>query len=305
MNTSNEQIPLRTPAETAADYPLNFAEAPLTERETPAANPDNPPWGVLLAFGLWILSILLVSLIPLIFVMPYLLVRYPGLKNMPQSLFADQTATLLSVLGIIPAHLLTLAAVWLVVKRLSKQPFLHTFGWSWSERFGFWPSAGLAFALFLLGTAVAKLLGGDAPTDLDLIINSSTTVRITLALLAVATGPFVEELIYRGVMFPAIQRAIGTTWSVVLVSLLFALVHVAQYKNNVGVITAVLLLSITLTLVRAWTGRLLPCFIIHMVFNGIQSLIIVFAPYIEQFEKGAEQKTALVLTLGRALQTLA
>jgi len=28
--------------------------------------------------------------------------------------------------------------------------------------------------------------------------------------------------------------------------------------------------------VRARTGRLLPCFVIHLVFNGVQSVIIVF-----------------------------
>jgi hypothetical protein len=35
-----------------------------------------------------------------------------------------------------------------------------------------------------------------------------------------------------------------------------------------------------LTFIRARTGRLLPCFVIHLVFNGIQSLIIVFEPYL-------------------------
>ena len=38
----------------------------------------------------------------------------------------------------------------------------------------------------------------------------------------------------------------------------------------------------TLTLIRAHTGRLLPCFVVHLVFNAIQSLLIVLNPYIEQ-----------------------
>ena len=55
------------------------------------------------------------------------------------------------------------------------------------------------------------------------------------------------------------------------------------------------MLSVSLTLVRAFTGRLLPCFIIHMVFNGIVSILIVFQPFFEQFEKSAAPKTAVVM----------
>ena len=38
--------------------------------------------------------------------------------------------------------------------------------------------------------------------------------------------------------------------------------------------------SFTLTYVRAYTGKLLPSFVIHLVFNGVQSLIIALAPFL-------------------------
>ena len=54
--------------------------------------------------------------------------------------------------------------------------------------------------------------------------------------------------------------------------------------GNIGLISArfpqLLLLSLALTVVRARTGRLLPCYMIHLVFNGIQSVIIVAEPYL-------------------------
>ena len=40
------------------------------------------------------------------------------------------------------------------------------------------------------------------------------------------------------------------------------------------------MLSVVLTLIRARTGRLLPCFVVHLVFNGVQSVIILLEPYI-------------------------
>ena len=60
-----------------------------------------------------------------------------------------------------------------------------------------------------------------------------------------------------------------------IVSALFASVHVYQYRDNFGVIAAITMLSLALTLVRAVTGRLLPCVIVHFLFNSASSLSIL------------------------------
>ena len=56
--------------------------------------------------------------------------------------------------------------------------------------------------------------------------------------------------------------------------------HVPQYWPNIAVISSITLLSVALTVLRARTGRLLPCIAVHFVFNGIQSVIIVAEPYL-------------------------
>ena len=61
---------------------------------------------------------------------------------------------------------------------------------------------------------------------------------------------------------------------------MFAALHIWQYRQSISVIVSISLLSLVLTEVRARTGRLLPCFVIHLVFNGIQSVIIVLDPYL-------------------------
>jgi hypothetical protein len=38
-------------------------------------------------------------------------------------------------------------------------------------------------------------------------------------------------------------------------------------------------LSITLTVMRAYSGKVLPSFVVHLVFNGIQSIIIALSPF--------------------------
>ena len=257
------------------------------------ADPNNPPWGAGVAFLLWLGSIVLSIVVPILFLIPYAMLRADR-PAAGQSVFEDKTALFLLVLSTLPVHLLTLALVWAVVTRFGKLPFWRGLGWSWSERVGFWTSAGIAVLLLAAGLAFMKIVGGE-PTELDKLLSSSTATRVTIALLAALTAPLVEEIVYRGVLYPALQRAMGMTWAVVLVSVLFTLPHVPQYRNNLGVIMVILVLSLCLTLVRALTGRLLPCFIIHLVFNGIQSVIMLAEPYFQQSAPDVEKVPAVVL----------
>lgn len=264
-------------------------------------NPDNPPWNIITAIVTWVGSVVLLfgmSLLSLVFIMLYFFSRYGSLNNeqLRQLLTTDRTAVLLQVIAVIPAHLLTLGLAWAVVTNFGKRPFWQTLGWSWNRGIGFWTSCGLAVALLFFGGLLTKYWGGE-PTDIDQIINNSAASRFVLAFLATATAPLVEEIIYRGILYPALQRAIGAAWSVVFVTILFASVHVVQYYNNISVIAAIGVLSLTLTLVRAYTGRLLPCFVIHFVFNGLQSLYIILQPYMEKPEAMPTQKSGLLILL--------
>jgi membrane protease YdiL (CAAX protease family) len=84
------------------------------------------------------------------------------------------------------------------------------------------------------------------------------------------------------VLYPAIEKAAGMTIAIITVSLLFAGVHVLQYKENIAVIVMISMLSIVLTVARAVTGKVLPSFIIHLVFNGIQSVLIVTSGFVDK-----------------------
>jgi uncharacterized protein len=254
---------------------------PFPERKQRTIDPDNPPWGFLIAFLTWLASLFLLIITPLIFVLPYAMSR--GLNTQAPDfaqLFAefatkDPTAIFLQVFSTLPTHLLTFVIVWCVVTRFRKYPFWETLGWTWGSNLGMWPCIGLGLGLFLISTGVAELLGGDKPTQLDLILNSSPASKYLIAFLATFTAPFAEEFIYRGLLYASLQRVVGKVAAVLFVLGLFTMVHVPQYWPNFGVIAAVGLLSLALTVVRAMSGRLLPCVIIHLVFNAIQSVLIV------------------------------
>ena len=282
--------------------------------QTQDPNPNNPTWGLGGALLVWVGSIVLVIFMPLVFLVPYLLSRAAEFGGSAPAMleFAvkDKTALLLQLVAVLPTHVITFVLVWLLVTRFGKQSFRKALGLDWSTQIPWWLdlifSAVLGTALFIVGSLIAKLLGAEKPTQLEQIINSSLAARYTIAFLAVFTAPFVEEFIYRGVLYAALQKTVGVytaqilapfgvtldrdtqerlgLWgAVVLVLLLFTIIHVPQYWPNVGVIAAVALLSIALTLVRAFSGRLLPCVVIHLVFNGIQAVLLILEPFVHRF----------------------
>jgi membrane protease YdiL (CAAX protease family) len=245
-----------------------------------SASPDDPPWGILAAVLTWFASFAFILLVPSILTTPNIDNRYQGVAGLTQEqLMADKTVVFLLVLGWVPAHLLTLALIWAVATRLGKYSVREVFGFSWSPNLGLWKSAGLAILLFVVAWLIASSFSAK-PTDLDQILQSSRAAALTIAFLAVATAPLVEELTYRGLLYSALQRVIGRWFAVVVVTAMFAGLHVWQYRQNIGAILSIAMLSLVLTTIRARTGRLLPCFMIHLVFNGVQSLIIVLEPYL-------------------------
>ena len=243
---------------------------------------------VVKAVGLWIMSVLVLAVIPLLTAAPYLIYKAVTVGQTalrPEAIAADKMALFYSVIGIFPAHLLTLYLAYLVVTEGGRRPFWKTLRWEWPE--GTTPIIVTllcmltAFVLYGLAWGVTTLWGGEK-TDLDRLIESSIYARIALSVLAFATAPLVEEVIYRGVVYSAVEKVLGTGFAIAIVSLLFAGVHVVQYQSNIMVIVVITLLSITLTVTRAFTKKLLPSFIIHLIFNGVQSVLIILSGFIDK-----------------------
>lgn len=266
-------------------------------------SPDNPPWGLWAALLTWLMSIVAVAVVPNLVALPYVFSHFRGATAPTREvLLADKTFMLLFVSGWLPAHLVTLALIWMVATRFGKFSIREVFGWSWSRGFGIGASIASAIGLYVLSMIIIGLVS-TKETDLDRILRSSRTAALILAFIAVATAPLMEEMIYRGLLYSALQKISGQWPAVVLVSVMFAGLHVLQYWPNAGVIGSITLLSIVLTVVRARTGRLLPCFVIHLVFNGVQSIIIVIEPYLRSvLEHWRPQPTpGLLLGLVRIL----
>jgi membrane protease YdiL (CAAX protease family) len=253
----------------------NFPQPPIKKDILPPdllpPSPNNPPWNSSTALAVWFASVLLIVFVPAVLVVPYIFFNRQNSLNSFQS---DPMVILLSIIGTIPAHILTLVLGWAVVTRFNKYSFRDVLGWS-NAGFAWWHHLIILGGFFAVASIVNYFLPAQE-NELIRILRSSRTVVYFVAFMATFTAPLVEELVYRGILYSAIQRSIGVGWAVLIVTALFAGVHFWQYWGSPGTIILICLLSLILTLIRVRTNNLLPCVVLHTIFNGLQSLSLVF-----------------------------
>jgi len=216
--------------ETNQELVANFIEVQPPETPTP----NNPPWNSWSAFGVWVVSVILIILFPLIFVLPYFLNQAVNLTDSVKAtefLQTDSTAIFLQLLSVIPAHLLTLVLAWFVVTKSNTFSFRETLGWQWNG-FKVWHTF-VCFIFFILAMSLSlTLVFGDVENEFEKMLNSSRTAVYLVAFFATFTAPLVEEVIYRGLLYSAFQRKYGIPLAVFLVTLLFTAVHIPQYSSS-------------------------------------------------------------------------
>jgi membrane protease YdiL (CAAX protease family) len=98
------------------------------------------------------------------------------------------------------------------------------------------------------------------------------------AFLAIAFAPFMEELFFRGFLYPVLARRLGVSAGVLLTALPFALIHEPEYKAW-GPVLIIFLVGIVLTLVRAKMKSVGASFIVHAIYNGVPVIAAIVASH--------------------------
>ncbi len=260
---------------------------------------EGKKWGPGAGLLVWLASVVVLFGFQVVAIIIYFIIKFRETGAMPKTFEIDWLNAALAIASTFPAHLVTLMICWLVVTGRGRRPFWQSLEWGWTLK-SHWgdiaKNVGLAVALAAVMMGFAYLLEKFLPhkeTDLEKLLKLGTSVRVLVAALAVLTAPLVEEVVYRGVLYLGIERVWGKAAGVALVTILFALVHVPQYWGSYAALTAIVSLSLVLTVLRAATGKLLPCFATHLVYNGVQAVALLAAP--DKLPEAAPTKAALVM----------
>jgi hypothetical protein len=152
--------------------------------------------------------------------------------------------------------------------------FWRAIHWNWPSR------AGLKFLGLGVFMVSLDLLGRFLPmpksVPFDQFFARPTDAYLTAAF-AITSGPLMEELFFRGFLYPVLRRRMGVGLAIVLTALPFGLMHLVQYGYAWGAVLIIFLVGVILTVVRAVTGSVACSFLAHVGYNATLMVLAAVA----------------------------
>jgi len=122
-------------------------------------------------------------------------------------------------------------------------------------------------ALAILIQFAPTLLPSSQEFPLQKLFNSPAS-GYAIAAFAILLAPFMEELIFRGLLFAFLERLTGVAMAVAGTALLFAALHVSQYWGAWNHVALITLVGVCFSIVRGVTGSVTPGYILHTAYNA-------------------------------------
>lgn len=92
---------------------------------------------------------------------------------------------------------------------------------------------------------------------------------LLLGAFGILVAPLMEELLFRGFLYPALARWTGTAVSVIMTASAFTLLHGAQLGYSWAPLLLIFVVGLTLTIARVRTNSVATCVIVHMTYNFV------------------------------------
>ncbi len=164
-------------------------------------------------------------------------------------------------------YVFLLAYLYLLIAIHFRAPFWKTLKW---RRLSVWQGAGF----FLGGMALAvvvlfapALFPESKSFPLEKMF-SSPGAAYAIGAFAVLVAPFMEELLFRGVLFAFFEKHGGLKFAVVGTALLFAGLHIPEYWGAWNHVLLIFVVGVALSLARGITESLTPSVILHLAYNA-------------------------------------
>jgi uncharacterized protein len=157
--------------------------------------------------------------------------------------------------------------IFVLVSVQYRLPFWEGIRWRWpgARQAGRIFAGGIVLAVGLL--IVEFWLPENKAFPLEKLF-SSPAAAYTLAIFSVTVAPFMEELIFRGVLFAFFEKMAGAGFALLSTALLFALIHMPEYWGAWSGLALILVVGLVCSTARAITKSVVPGVILHVAYNG-------------------------------------
>ena len=227
--------------------------------------PRNPVWN-----GWDVIKIAL-----LMFVTPMvmdILLAFAVRKFMYPGLSWQQVAQkpVMELVAEVLAYVCVLLYMIALVEGQYKLRFFDAIHWNWPQRI--WGLAGLGAVLLIGLQGIAHFLPIPKNVPFEEFFKHPLEAYLT-SILAISFGPLMEELFFRGFLYPVLARSLGVVTGVLLTAAGFGLLHAMQLGFAWGAVFIIFLVGLALTIVRAVTNSVGCSVVVHIAYNFTLTVI--------------------------------
>jgi hypothetical protein len=253
-----------TPAEPLATEPV---AGPMLEPVPPP--PRDPVWSSLDVFRL------LITALVVLFASMFATLAFVSGATFKARVFRLSAFPELLIVAQMLAYLLLLGYMYILVTKERGSPrFWKTIHWNWPANI--WPFVAGGLAMQIVFLFLGRLLPFPKETPFDALLRRPAAV-VLIAVFAVTLGPLMEELFFRGFLYPVLARRFGMGTGISVSALGFGLMHAAQYGYSWASVFLIFLVGVVLGVVRARKDSVAAGFLVHAAYNGTIILMLLIA----------------------------
>jgi membrane protease YdiL (CAAX protease family) len=230
-----------------------------------------PSWGmteVLIVLGITVGAIFFST-----FLMTLIATGLPAFRNATTKQMLSDARVLVPAQSF--AYCIVLFFIYRIVAGYKHVSFAEAIQWRWPRLQ--WPVfvvGGVVMAFSLL--ALERVLPMPKQLPIQEMFNSRTAAWMMLVL-GVAIAPLLEELFFRGLLFPVLARHLNIAWAVLVTGFLFALIHASQLGHAWAPLLVLVIVGVVLTTVRWLAKSVAAAVLVHVGYNGTLFLLLLSA----------------------------
>jgi membrane protease YdiL (CAAX protease family) len=249
------------PGKTPDEKPSFDAESFSKLLNTGVAEPF-PSWGmldVLIVLGITVGAVFFST-----FVATLIATGLPAFRNASTKQMLSDARVLVPAQTL--AYCIVLFFIYRIVAGYKHLSFSEAIHWRWPHLK--WPAfviGGVVMAFSLL--ALERVLPMPKQLPIEQMFTTSTAAWM-MAFLGIAVAPLLEELFFRGLLFPVLARHLNLALAVMVTAFLFALIHASQLGRQWAPLLVLVMVGVVLTVVRWLAKSVAAAVLVHVGYNG-------------------------------------
>ncbi len=260
-------------ADQTSDSP-SLEVSPLGQVLPPVSQPPRnrfPSWSAWDVFA--VLAVTLIAVLAFSAIALAIAHRIPAYRHLPIAELATNAKLVIGAQT--AAYPLVFLFILVLVRARSHQRFAEAIHWNWP---GFSAPGFLVMGMVVavVTEGLSRFLPIPKSLPMDKYFNDASSAYL-MAAFGITLAPLLEELFFRGMLYPVLRRGLGLLASVLLTAAAFASIHGGQLGYAWGPVLSIFFVGIVFTLTRVHTDSVASSFLMHVGYNSTLFGLLWFA----------------------------